>query len=176
VLIGIGGALAGVAIAVTLVLVTRHRAQASGPPATTAPAPAAPTTPMAPTTTTDTAAASLAPPPAPAAPPPPSAPAPPAADTAAAAPAGRFLASTAKQALDATAHDVLHCRRGKVWGIASANVTFASDGSVSRVAVGVPFTGTTTGQCVADALGSAHVPAFSGRPQIVTYKFFVGAK
>jgi hypothetical protein len=79
-------------------------------------------------------------------------------------------------ALDAASHDIAHCRRGKVWGIASANVTFANDGTVSHVAVGIPFTGTTTGQCVTDALSVAKVPPFAGKPGVVAYKFLVPMK
>ncbi len=87
-----------------------------------------------------------------------------------------FPAGTAKQMLDAASHDIVHCRRGKVWGIASANVTFANDGTVSHVAVSVPFTGTATGQCVSDALSTAKVPPFAGKPGVVAYRFFVPMK
>jgi hypothetical protein len=91
-------------------------------------------------------------------------------------PTAHFPAGTAKQALDAVSHDIAHCRRGKVWGIASANVTFGNDGSVSHVAISVPFTGTPTGQCVSDALSSAKVPPFAGKPVVVAYRFFVAIK
>jgi hypothetical protein len=84
-----------------------------------------------------------------------------------------FPALHAKQALDTAAHAISHCKHGKVWGIASANVTFEGDGAVSKVAVGVPFTGTPTGTCVSDALSTAHVPPFAGKPVILNYKFFV---
>jgi len=87
-----------------------------------------------------------------------------------------FPAGIAKQVLDAASHDILHCRRGKVWGIASANVTFANDGTVSHVAISVPFTGTATGQCVSDALSTAKVPPFAGKPGVVAYRFFVPMK
>jgi hypothetical protein len=91
-------------------------------------------------------------------------------------PAAHFPAVAAKQALDAAAHEAKTCKRGKVWGIGSANVTFASDGTVSHVAVGVPFTGTPTGQCVADALSGAKVQPFAGKALPITVKFFVSMK
>jgi hypothetical protein len=91
-------------------------------------------------------------------------------------PTAHFPAGTAKQALDAASHDVAHCKRGKVWGIATANVTFGNDGTVSHVAISVPFTGTTTGQCVSDALSAAKVPPFAGKPAVVPYRFFVPMK
>jgi serine/threonine protein kinase len=86
---------------------------------------------------------------------------------------GRFTAWTARRALDGTASDVMRCRRGDRWGVASATVTFAPDGSVRHVSVGVPFYGTPTGQCVADALSTAHVPPFGGQPAVLIYRFFV---
>jgi hypothetical protein len=86
------------------------------------------------------------------------------------------MAATAKQALDTTAHEVSQCRHGKVWGIASATVTFGNDGSVTHVTVGVPFTGTATGQCVADALGSVHVGPFGGKPGVLSYRFYVSPR
>ena len=82
----------------------------------------------------------------------------------------------AKQALDAAAHDIAHCKRGKVWGISSASVTFGNDGAVSHIAIGVPFTGTATGQCVSDALSAVKVQPYTGKPVIVTYRFFVPIK
>jgi serine/threonine-protein kinase len=91
-------------------------------------------------------------------------------------PTAHFPAGTAKQALDAAAHDIAHCKRGKVWGIASANVTFGNDGAVAHVAISVPFTGTPTGQCVSDALSAAKVPPFAGKPGVVAYRFFVPIK
>jgi hypothetical protein len=92
------------------------------------------------------------------------------------APTAHFPAIAAKVALDAASHEIVHCKRGKVWGIASANVTFGNDGNVSHVAISVPFTGTTTGQCVSDALSVAHVPPFKGPPVILAYRFFVPSK
>jgi hypothetical protein len=82
----------------------------------------------------------------------------------------------AKQALDAASRDLTRCKLGKAWGIASANVTFGNDGTVSHISVGIPFTGTTTGQCVADALQTARVPPFAGKPAVLSYKFFVPSK
>jgi serine/threonine-protein kinase len=91
-------------------------------------------------------------------------------------PTAHFPAGAAKQALDAAAKEIVQCKRGKVWGIASANVTFGNDGNVSHVAISVPFTGTATGQCVSDALTTAKVPPFAGKPGVVAYRFFVPIK
>jgi serine/threonine-protein kinase len=91
-------------------------------------------------------------------------------------PAAHFPAAAAKQALDVAARDTKGCKRGKVWGIGSANVTFAGDGTVSHVAVGVPFTGTPTGQCVADALSTAKVQPFAGKAPVLTVRFVVAPK
>ena len=84
-----------------------------------------------------------------------------------------FPAAAAKRALDAASHDIVHCKRGKVWGIASADVTFGNDGAISHIAVGIPFTGTTTGQCVSDALSVAKVPPYAGKLGVVSYRFVI---
>ncbi len=47
-------------------------------------------------------------------------------------------------------------------GSGRATVTFAPDGSVSKVSVPAPFSGTPTGSCITSAFASARVPAFSG--------------
>jgi len=86
-----------------------------------------------------------------------------------------FSKTDAKAALEATAKDVARCKKGKVWGVASASVTFGNDGSVSRVVIGVPFTGTGTGACVSDALQTAKMPSFGGKPGTLVYKFFVSS-
>jgi hypothetical protein len=91
-------------------------------------------------------------------------------------PTAHFPAFAARQALDAAGREIVHCRRGKVWGISSANVTFANDGTVSNVVVGVPFTGTQTGQCVVDALSTAKVPPFAGKAPVLAYRFLVPMK
>jgi hypothetical protein len=164
VLAGLVGASLGVGLVVTLM---RHAASRSvEPPATgTASAsvspPASASAADSPVASASSSASSSA--------------APSASDTGA-PPSAHFPAGTAKQALDAASKDIAHCRRGKVWGIASANVTFANDGTVSHVAISVPFTGTATGQCVSDALTTAKVPAFAGKPVVVAYRFFVPIK
>ena len=91
-------------------------------------------------------------------------------------PLDHFPAGTAKQALDAVSGEVTKCRKGKVWGIATATVTFGNDGAVSHVAISVPLTGTATGACVSDTLSTAHVPPYAGKPGVVAYRFFVSAK
>ena len=85
----------------------------------------------------------------------------------------RFPAFAAQRALDGTAHEVGRCRRSDTWGVAKATVTFANDGSVDHVLIGPPFTGTPTGQCVADAMSTVQVPAFGGRPVVYITQFFV---
>jgi hypothetical protein len=87
-----------------------------------------------------------------------------------------FSGAAAKRALDGTSRDVLKCHRGKVWGVGSAWVTFANDGTVSRVVLGGPFHGTPCGDCVTEALSAAHVAPFLGKPGSVNYRFFVAAK
>ena len=125
---------------------------------------------------TSTPAPALAPAPPPPPPPTPTPTPTPTPDPSAPPPTPHFPAIAAKQALDSAAREIAHCKHGKLWGIASANVTFGNDGSVSHVAVGVPFTGTPTGQCVSDALATAKVPPFSGKPVILAHRFFVPPK
>ncbi|HEX8790740.1 MAG TPA: hypothetical protein VF765_07295 [Polyangiaceae bacterium] len=99
----------------------------------------------------------------------------PAADASASAatPLAHFSKTEAKAALDATAKDVARCKKGKGWGAATATVVFGNDGSVSRVVVGPPFTGTGTGACVAEALQAAKMTSFGGKPGVMTYRFYV---
>jgi hypothetical protein len=87
-----------------------------------------------------------------------------------------FAPAAARRALDATKRDVGKCRRGRVWGYASATVTFANDGSVDKVTIAPPFGGTPAGACAAEALGAVRVPPFAGAPGSVTYRFYVPPK
>jgi hypothetical protein len=142
-------------VVLAVIAATRHPAKKAAvqplpPPPTASAAPPAP------------------PPPPPAAAPEPTAPPPPA--------AGPFKAATAKRALDVTSREVARCRKGKTWGTAFATVTFANDGTVSHVDVGAPFRGTPSGACVAEGLGAATIPPFSGGPGTVVYRFFVGTR
>jgi serine/threonine protein kinase len=84
-----------------------------------------------------------------------------------------FAVAAARRALEKKKHDLGKCRRGRVYGHASATVTFANDGSVDRVAVGPPLAGTPAGDCAAEALSSVHVAPFSGDPGSVSFKFNV---
>jgi hypothetical protein len=86
----------------------------------------------------------------------------------------RFSPYLARRALDGTSGVALKCRRDELWGVAHATVTFGTDGSVAKVNIGPPFTDTPAGDCVAEALGAARVPAFAGRPAVFVYQFFVG--
>jgi hypothetical protein len=88
-------------------------------------------------------------------------------------PLAHFSKTDAKAALDATAKDVARCKKGKGWGPAWATVYFGNDGSVSRVVVGPPFGGTGTGACVSEALQTAKMTPFGGKPGVMTYRFVV---
>jgi serine/threonine protein kinase len=88
-------------------------------------------------------------------------------------PLARFSKADAKSALDATAKDVARCKKGKVWGIASATVSFGNDGAVTRVVVGAPIGGTGTGACVSEILQAAKMSPFGGKPGTLVYRFYV---
>jgi len=88
-------------------------------------------------------------------------------------PLAHFTKIDAKVALDTTAKDVARCKKGKGWGAAAATVSFGNDGSVTHVVVGPPFSGTGTGACVSDALQTAKMPPFGGKPGTLVYRFFV---
>jgi hypothetical protein len=88
-------------------------------------------------------------------------------------PPGPFRAAAAKLALDAATTNARQCRRGPWWGAGTAAVTFANDGTVSRVGVTPPFRGMAAGQCVAEELAGATMPPFAGKPGVLTYRFFI---
>jgi eukaryotic-like serine/threonine-protein kinase len=57
------------------------------------------------------------------------------------------------------------CKRpGGPTGPGRVTVTFAPDGSASKVAVPAPFSGTATGACLSAAFAGVRVPAFTGSP------------
>ncbi|MGC4095164.1 MAG: serine/threonine-protein kinase [Polyangiaceae bacterium] len=109
-----------------------------------------------------------APAPAPAAPtPPPVAetppPAPPPAPATPSGPAGAFNRGAAMAQLGSAAGRATSCKKPDgPSGSGRATVTFAPDGSVSKVSVPAPFSGTPTGSCIAAAFNGARVPAFTG--------------
>lgn len=88
----------------------------------------------------------------------------------------RFSASAAKRAFDGVSRGVAKCKKGTRWGVANATVTFDPDGSVHDVHVGPPFTGTPTGRCVGDQLGTVHIPAFGGAPVVYVTSFYVAPR
>jgi serine/threonine-protein kinase len=97
------------------------------------------------------------------------------------APAPRAVDSQANniaaiRALDGKWREIARCRRGKAWGKASTTVTFAADGSVTHVDVGSPFSGTPTGECIADALSRTHAPPLGGDGAEVVYRVWVAPK
>lgn len=87
-----------------------------------------------------------------------------------------FRNVAAIRALDGKWRGIAKCRRGKLWGKASTTVTFAGDGSVTRVDVGAPFTGTPTGDCIADALSSVRVEPFGDSTAAVVYRVYVAPR
>jgi hypothetical protein len=92
--------------------------------------------------------------PEPAPPPPPAAPT---------GPIGSFNRGAALAQLGAASGRATSCKRPDgPSGSGRATVTFAPDGSVSKVSVPPPFAGTPTGTCISSAFTGARVPAFTG--------------
>jgi hypothetical protein len=60
-------------------------------------------------------------------------------------------------------------------GKGRVEVTFAPDGTVSRVKLDPPFSGTAVGDCVQQAFRDARVPPFAGPPYPASWSFSVGA-
>jgi hypothetical protein len=81
--------------------------------------------------------------------------------------------AAASRALHAISRKVARCRHGRFWGRGYATVVFANDGSVHDVLIDPPFSMTVAGRCVAQALGSAHVPAFDGRSAFYRLGFYI---
>jgi serine/threonine-protein kinase len=80
-----------------------------------------------------------------------------------AAPAGPFNRGAALAQLGAAASRATSCKRpGGPTGSGHATITFAPDGSVSKVAIQGPFAAAATGACLSTALSRTRVPAFSG--------------
>jgi hypothetical protein len=73
----------------------------------------------------------------------------------------------------ALSRKVGRCRHGRFWGHGYSTIVFANDGSVDRVLIDPPFSRTVTGQCVAQALSSAHTGPFDGRTAYLRLHFFV---
>ena len=79
-----------------------------------------------------------------------------------------FDASAASSALAAAAGAAAGCRKeGDPPGVARVLVTFAPSGRATTAMVEGRLAGTPTGSCVANAMRSAKVPAFSGKPTTV---------
>jgi hypothetical protein len=88
-----------------------------------------------------------------------------------------FSAKAARTALNATGRDVGKCKRTKLWGTGEAAITFASDGTVSHVAIGSPFRGTPSGECVSEILSAVQIAPFGGvKAATINYKFFIPIK
>jgi serine/threonine protein kinase len=101
---------------------------------------------------------------------------PPAEPAAVAAGGAPFRNAAAVRALDGKWREVAKCRRGKTWGKGPTTVTFAGDGSVTHVEVGPPFTGTPTGDCIAETLSSTRVEPFSDSSAVLVYRVYVAPK
>jgi hypothetical protein len=56
-------------------------------------------------------------------------------------------------------------------GMAPVTIVFAGSGRVTTATVGSPFGGTPVGTCIARAVRSAHLPAFSNQTFNVNYPF-----
>jgi hypothetical protein len=83
---------------------------------------------------------------------------------------GKFDEKQAKKAVAAVLKKVATCKEaGGSIGQTSAAITFSSNGTVSSVTVGEPFSGTSTGTCIIGALKEAKMPPFSGLPGTVNY-------
>jgi serine/threonine-protein kinase len=104
-----------------------------------------------------------APPPAVTPPPVAPEPAPPPPPAAPTGPIGSFNRGAALAQLGAASGRAASCKRPDgPSGSGRATVTFAPDGSVSKVSVPPPFAGTPTGSCISSAFTGARVPAFTG--------------
>lgn len=78
--------------------------------------------------------------------------------------AAPFDANAARASLTSAAGAASGCRKeGDPSGTATVVVTFAPSGRVTTANIsGPPYAGTKTGGCIASAMRSAKVPAFSG--------------
>jgi hypothetical protein len=82
---------------------------------------------------------------------------------------GRFSVKAAYSALNAVATRARACKKpGTSAGSATALVTFGPSGRVEDVTVsGAKVAGTPTATCIASALNTARMPAFSGKAQTI---------
>jgi len=82
----------------------------------------------------------------------------------------RFDAEEAKRAVASVLREVAGCKEaGGSVGQANAAITFSSNGAVSSVTIGDPFSGSSTGTCIISALKQAKMAPFSGLPGTITY-------
>ncbi len=88
--------------------------------------------------------------------------------------AGPFDPSAASAALERAAASASSCRKeGDPSGVASVTVTFAPSGRATNANLsGPPFSGTTTGGCIASRMRTAKIPPFSG-PRMTVKKTVV---
>jgi hypothetical protein len=75
-----------------------------------------------------------------------------------------------QSALQSASSEVSRCANGRS-GNAAVDVTFASSGRVTTALVSPPFSGTPEGSCMARALRTMRVPAFSQASFHVTHSF-----
>jgi hypothetical protein len=84
-----------------------------------------------------------------------------------------FNRQAAVRALDGQWRRVAKCRRGNAWGKGPTTIHFATDGSITDVTVDAPFSGTPTGQCIAETLADVRVEPFAGQPTPLVYRVYV---
>jgi hypothetical protein len=81
-----------------------------------------------------------------------------------------FDMAEARKAVALVLPSVARCKEpGGAIGQSTAAITFESNGSVSSVTVGAPFSGSSTGTCIIGALKAAKVRPFSGLPGTVSH-------
>jgi hypothetical protein len=85
--------------------------------------------------------------------------------------AASFDVDTAKLSLASSMESLPICARGEVAGAGVAQVFFAEDGTVARVALSKPYARTATGACVARRFMRAAVPPFSGPSTPIVVRF-----
>lgn len=87
------------------------------------------------------------------------------------APAVTFDATHAKLALARSMESLPICRRGDASGPGVAEITWARDGSVARVALSPPYATSAARACIARRFEQATVPSYDGAPQAMRVRF-----
>jgi len=86
--------------------------------------------------------------------------------------AASFNRGAAMAQLGSAAARATSCKRaGGPGGSGRATVTFAPDGTATRVNISAPFAGTPAGACLSSAFASTRVPAFTGSAVTLPWSF-----